>query len=390
MKKLILSMAAASLVTGAVATADVDVNVGGQGVFYYQTMDKGDKDLFSSNGARANIGLQLDADADLGNGFGMGGQVNFLGTLGLENNMVDASMQTAATGDLNAGMISKIYLTKKAGNTLIKAGRQELPKSLSPLAFSEGWNVFKNTFDAVVIINSDISDTTLVGAWVATGNGKIAGAPGLVDLGAFDTIGDKGAYMLTGNTKLIPATNLTLSYYALPIFADALWGDAKFAVPVVGIDVQAGTIMPKAGGADDTVAFGIKAGMKLGPVGLTAAYTDVNDGAAAVKNVGTGVKTPLYTQMILNQNSIALDSSTFLLKAVMGLGDGKLIAQGTMSSTGDQALTGDKTEIDVIYKFKALSMNMLAAYVYEDVDERNDDGKDFTNNVLRFWTRYNF
>jgi hypothetical protein len=88
--------------------------------------------------------------------------------------------------------------------------------------------------------------------------------------------------------------------------------------------------------------------------------------------------------MILNQNSIALDSSTFLLKGVMGLGDGKLIAQGTMSSTGDQALTDDKLEIDVIYKFKALSMNMLAAYVYEDIDNQD------TNNVLRFWTRYNF
>ena len=386
MKKLILSMAAASLVTGAVATADVDVNVGGQAVVYYQTMDSnGNADLFDGGAnSRANVGLQLDATADIGNGFGVGGQVNFLGTVGLEKNMVGASMQTARTGELNAGSVSKVYLTKKMGNTLVKMGRQELPKSLSPLAFSEGWNVFKNTFDAVVVINSDIQDTTLVGAYVSAGNGAIVGAPGLVDLGAYNDIAPGGAYMATVNTKLIPSTNLTGSYYHLSQLVDgtdALWLDAQVSGLPVTLGVQAGTIMPGAAGLDDTVAFGVKVGAKVGPVALTGAYTNVDDGAVSVQNRGTGVKTPLYTQMILNQGFIALDSSTILAKGVMGLGDGKLIAQYAMSDRD----AGDYGELDVIYKFKALDMNMLAAYVMQDVDA-NDD----VNNVLRFWARYAF
>ncbi len=345
----------------------------------------GNADLFDGGAnSRANVGLQLNGSADLGNGFGAGGQVSFLGTVGLEKNMVGASMQTARTGELNAGSVTKIYLTKKLGNTLVKMGRQELPKSLSPLAFTEGWNVFKNTFDAVVVINNDIQDTTLVGAYVSTGNGSIVGAPGLVDLGAYNDIAPGGAYMATVNTKLIPSVNLTGSYYHLSQLADgvdALWVDAKVSGLPVSLAVQAGTIMPGAAGMEDTVAFGAKVGAALGPVKASLAYTSVDDGSVSIQNAGTGVKTPLYTQMILNQGFISLDSSTIQAKGVMGLGDGKLIAQYAMSDRD----AGDYGELDVIYKFKALDMNMLAAYVMQDVDA-NDD----VNNVLRFWARYAF
>ncbi len=67
----------------------------------------------------------------------------------------------------DGGWIGEAYLTYGIGNTSIKAGRQTLPKSLSPFAYSENWNVFENTFDALLIVNTDISNTTLVGAWVA-------------------------------------------------------------------------------------------------------------------------------------------------------------------------------------------------------------------------------
>ena len=72
---------------------------------------------------------------------------------------------------LSSAWISQAYLTYGIGNTSIKVGRQELPKSLSPFAFSEGWNVFKNTFEAALVVNTDIPDTTLVGAYVNRANG---------------------------------------------------------------------------------------------------------------------------------------------------------------------------------------------------------------------------
>jgi hypothetical protein len=303
---------------------------------------------------------------------------------------------TANAGDYFA--ITKAYLTKKIANTTLKMGRQELPKSLSPLAFSEGWNVYKNTFDAVVAINSDIPDTTVVAAYVSKSNGYgdlsnfgnlHATAGGAVGIG-------NGAYMLTVANKSIKELPITLSYYTLNNIqtaaltgtseaGSAIWADvqANFDIPVK-FGLQGGQISPE-NGLDDTTVFGAKVAGKAGPVALTLAYSSVDDGPVAVKNVGTGVKTPLYTQMILNQNHIASDADTVLLKAVTPVGSGKLIAQ--YGSTKDNSNAGtDYNELDVIYKFKALGTNMLAAYVMSDHDV---PGKD-PNNIIRLWTRYNF
>jgi len=371
-----------------VASADVDVNVGGQGVVYYQTMDSwGDADLFDkAANSRANAGLQLNLNADLGNDFGFGYQETFLGSLGLENNLVGATMQTAKVNTLNSHSMTKLYLTKKIDNTTLKLGRQELPKSLSPFAFTEGWNVFKNTFDAAVAINTDIPDTTLVGAYVSQSNGALVGAPGLVDLGEFNKIGAKGAYMLTAANKSVQNVPMTLSYYALPSTdLSVLWADVQAnKLGPVNVGLQGGMVMNGATNGNDTTGMGIKVAGKAGPANLTLAYTTVDDGDVPIANVGTGVKTPLYTQMILNQGAIKSDNDTVMLKAAMPAGPGKAIAQYAM--TTDNSNTGnDYNELDLIYKFKALGTTMLAAYVMQDDDAHSD-----ANNVIRFWTRYNF
>jgi len=390
-----------------VASADVDMKIGGQGVIYYQTMDLGgDADLFDHAGnSRANAGLQLNLNADLGNGFGVGYQETFLGTLGLENNLVGKTMQTAYKGneeDLNSHALTKIYVTKKISNTTLKLGRQELPKSLSPLAFSEGWNVFKNTFDAVVAINSDIPDTTLVGAYVSKSDGDLdKKRGGLVHLGQFDDMHGgalpSGAYMLTVANKSIKQAPITVSYYNLPDIkvlggngeaGSAVWADVQVDAGIpVKFGLQGGSVMPE-NNLDDTTAFGVKVSGKAGPVALNLAYTSVDDGSLPIDNQGTGVKTPLYTQMILNQKAIKLDADTVMLKAVAPVGPGKVIAQYGMTTANEKNLNGDGNdynELDVIYKFKALGTTMLAAYVMQDLDSKDDP-----NNIIRLWTRYNF
>ena len=397
MKITNLSLAAIAVVgMMSVASADVDVKVGGQGVLYYQTMDKfGDADLFDKGAnSRANAGLQLNLNADLGNDFGLGYQETFLGSLGLENNLVGATMQTAKKNKLNSHAMTKVYLTKKVANTTLKLGRQELPKSLSPFAFTEGWNVFKNTFDAAVAINSDIPDTTLVGAYVSQSNGSLHLNPadnvGLIDLGEFNKVGAKGAYLLTVANKSVKDLPITLSYYNLPSSdKSVIWADVKANnLGPVTLGLQGGMMLCDGDREDDTTGIGIKIGAKAGPANLTLAYTSVDDGAGAITNVGTGIKTPLYTQMILNQKAIKKDADTVMLKAVMPAGPGKVIAQYAMTTANEKNLNGDGNdynELNVIYKFKALGTRMLVAYVMQDLDAKDDP-----NNIIRFWTRYNF
>ncbi len=381
------AMATMALTTGAMAgDKGIDLNVGGQAVVYYQTVENGgDTAFFDKGNSQANVGLQLNANSDLGNGFGLGLQGTALGTAGLENNLVSNVMQKA-DGTLNGAALTKAYLTKKIANTTLKIGRQELPKSLSPLAFSESWNVFKNTFDAAVAINTDIPDTTVVGAYVSKSNnhGKLSSFNNLAS-GAIA----KGAYMLTVANKSSKMAQPTLSYYALRDVAgaesgSALWADVQVDAGLpVKLGLQGGQV-DLANNLDKTTAYGAKLTGKASNVALKLAYTSVDDGAASVQNVGTGVKTPLYTQMVANQGAISSDADTVLLQAAMPLAGGKAIAQYGLT-TDNSAAKNDSNELDLLYKFKALGTNMLAAYVRVDSDNAKDPA-----NIIRIWSRYNF
>jgi hypothetical protein len=429
MKKTLISLATASLIASTAMAADkgVDFTTTGQAVLYYQTNDS--VDFLSKDSSNANVGIQLNLDSDLGNGFAFGSQLTYLGTAGLEKNLVNNTMQNTngVAGAVNQQGIddvlalTKINIAKKIGNTTVKIGRQELPKSLSPLAFSEGWNVFKNTFEAVLIVNSDIPDTTVVAAYVGKSNqhgdlstfGDLTPKAGDAGTVAVDgaTVGGT-AYMLTVQNTSLPMTTLTASYYAMnkvmadvpalaaaPVNvsgADAAWIDVKVAdksLPMgLNVGIQAGMIMTDNAYLDDTTAFGVQVGAKpMDALSLSAMFTSV-DGTddksnVAFKNVGTGTKTPLYTQMVANQDAIALDGDTIGLSAAYSMGDaGTVILRGTQTSAGVSNLKGDDfTDLELLYKVKAGGVNFLAAFVNTEVDNGSD-----AVNIVRVWARYAF
>jgi len=225
-------------------------------------------------------------------------------------------------------------------------------------------------------------------------------------------------YMITAQTKAIPMTTLTASYYALKhvggdhasgdvlgghdgVDLDAYWIDAKIAdksFPMgLSVALQYGNL--DADTLEDTTAWGAKVSLK--PVdGLTlcAAYTDVDDGDLSVSNTGTGIKTPLFTQMVYNQNAIKQDSNTWMAKAAYNTGGyGTIIAQYSDSSTGDMNSMGDGadySELDVIYKIKAGGVQYFAAYIMRDTDEDtmniNVSRATSSDDRIRVWARYNF
>jgi len=277
------------------------------------------------------------------------------------------------------------------GNTSFKLGRQELPKALSPFAFSEHWNVFANTFDAALIVNTDISNTTLVGAWVYGGNHNGIGAipNNMTDFNAFNN--DDGVYMLTVQNKSVEGLTLTGTWYFAPDMGvtddvNILWGDAKYAFSNYYAALQGGTVMSDSY-VDDTTAVGVKAGGNFDMFDASLAYTSVDEGDSGVFNVG-GVKTPLYTQMILNQGAIRSDSDTFVARAGVKALGGKFGLAYDYSDTNDASVFGDDyTELDLTYKTKVFngSTTLFAGYIYQDADAWAD-----SRNTLRFWGRYNF
>jgi hypothetical protein len=440
----------------------------GQAVLYYQTAEAinaaTDNELFDGDVSRANAGIKLGVvGSNLANtGFGFGVEVIALGSLGLEkggdpvavpapagfidgggdgivNDYISDTMQ-GINNAFNGGELTQAYLSYTAGNTTAKIGRMYLPKNLSPFAFSEGWNVFKNSFEAALIVNTDIQDTTLVGAWVTRGNGRLNGAgAGITDLGIWNDIGanDNGVFLLTAVNKSVPGLTLTGSLYygseAGVVIAPAtvgedltiFWGDAKFTTKMAGntitLGAQGGVI--DAGASETTVAYGVKATgnfviPSFGTVALTAAYTGVdlqnslNAGApagVAVKNLGTGVKTPLYTQMILNQNYISGqmsdngEANTFMVKAAATYdipAIGKTTLSVAYSSTelvdaGAVSVTNmnDYEELDVVAKTKIGNATVLAAYVNQAQDNSAAAGlpsNEIDTDIVRVWAKWNF
>jgi len=394
----LVAIAAMTLTTGAMA--DVDMKIGGQTVVYYQTNDAGNNDMFSEGASSANVGIQLNANADIGNGYGLGFQGTALNTVGLEGNLVDGVRQSGLGNDgdtANAAdyfAFTKAYLTKKLGNTQLKLGRQELPKSLSPLAFSEGWNVYKNTFDAAVAINTDVQDTTIVGAYVSRSNrhGDL-NTFGALDGTAVGSDGqNNGAYMLTVQNKSVAGLTPTLSYYQLPSSAKAIWLDVNanmgtLADLPVNVALQGGQIMLNGSGTDSK-AVGVKVSGNAGPAKVSLAYSKTNNGAVPTHNLGTGVKTPLYTQMVANQGDIKDGAEGTVLKMVMPAGPGKVIAQYGMMKDNIKN-SSDVQELDLMYKFKALGADMFGALVVSSADDKVYNGDD-SRNIIRLWTRYNF
>jgi len=453
-KALLLSVVASTMIMAGGDIAPVEPVVvaeevsgwdfSGQAVLYYQTRDVwGNGSLFeqgnlADGGNRvgnsiASAGIQLSAvNKDLFYGIGAGAELSGLGALGLDNEIVNGVVQSAADrsgGDngLDDAEITQLYLTYGIGNTSLKVGRQLLPKALSPFAFSEGWSVFKNTFEAALIVNTDITDTVLVGAYVYRSNS-------IFNLGEWSDISavggaaaaEDGVWMLTAANKSIE--NLTLTgtwYFASDMVvgaadANVLWGDAKygFGENMYGLvlGVQGGAVLtdePLIGGAgglqiQDTTAFGAKIGGNFEYFDASIAYSSVDDGTVNIENFGTNVKTPLYTQLIFNQNTIKRDSDTIVVRAgIKGLG-GKFGIAYNYSDLGNTALpsvtglnfgSGEYSELDLTYKVKVLddSTTLFAGYVYQN-DQRDAKvvngldiaATDFDQNMLRFWARYNF
>jgi len=360
----------------------------GQAVVYYQTIEKGQGSLFDQENAKAAAGIQLSAvNKDLFAGIGAGFELSGLSSVGLEQDVVSGMVQSLYAGDLTSAGITQAYLTYGIGNTSIKVGRQQLPKALSPFAFSEGWNVFKNTFEAALVVNSDIPDTTLVYAYVTRSND-------IFELAKWSRINpDDAVHMVTAQNKSIDNLTLTGTWYYAPDMvanlgvigggdANILWGDAKYNAGSYSLGLQGGTVDPD--GLESTTAFGAKIGGNFGMFDASVAYSTVDDGDVPIHNLGTGVKTPLYTQMILNQGSIKSDNDTVVLRAgVKALGGKFGVAY---DFTTDNSVVGnDSTELDVTYVTKISdSTKLFAGYVLRT----QDIGEDL--NMVRFWARYNF
>jgi len=248
---------------------------------------------------RFTVAVTLGVEKEIGYGFGIGAEVA-AGTGWSEIadlNMYGKSV-VGSDNDDEFAELSQLYLTYKTGNTAVKLGRQALPKSLSPWAWSDtDIDVLANTFEGLVVANTDIADTTLVGAWITS---RVDGSSRLKLTGD-----NTGLFMLAGQYTGIENTTLRASAYYIPENDDlnmgkafSIWTSAETKVDNFDLGFQA--VYAKADnnsiaqidrenntGEDATIAVAAYAGTSFQGLHakLTVAY--INDGDASLNLGGT-------------------------------------------------------------------------------------------------------
>ena len=99
--------------------------------------------------------------------------------------------------------------------------------------------------------------------------------------------------------------------------------------------------------------------------------------------------------MILNQSAIKRDNDTFVVRAGPKALGGKFgLAYDYTSDNRNSRIANDYQELDLTYKTKVFndSTTLFAGYIMQNWDKEitRASGTDDTNNVLRFWAKYNF
>lgn len=316
MKLVKMSLAAAMLLSASAFAID-NVKVSGDAKLFYGTDNAGSVDMFDQDNSYADTALRVGVTGDLLKGVSFGATAYAVSTLGLENNLV-ANTWTAAHSDDpavgDAAWMGELWMAATMGKTTAKIGRMELD---TPLAFSEKWSIVPNTFDAAVVINQDLPDTTLVGAWVGKSNGNDAGYTSTLSVNAdrdgimrdgaeFGTFALEGAYAAgLVNNSFKPAT-VQAWYYNVIDVADAYWLQADIDCQLVkGVKIGAqyanmdpkGTGITVAGTNHDSDAYAFKLGYTADSLNVSAAYskTDKN-GGLTIGNVAASGQSKLYTE----------------------------------------------------------------------------------------------
>ena len=397
MKFTKLSLVAALAVSAAVAGGDIapvepaakapatECNgcgkITGKASLWYLTNDRGASvDLFDKNGAQGDAALRLDYTRNLFDGavtFNAG--IQMVSTLGLENELVMGTFVGHGPQPVQDAVWVDIFNAQfKVGNTAIIAGRQAID---TPFFYTETWNIAQNTFDAIVVANSDLPDTTLVGAWVGRGNGNanLTVMANNTDLnGGMTKFYGNPAYAFGAVTKLIPNTVAQAWYYYIPSVADAYWLQADVNVDGILFGAQyAGTSTSI--GLADTDAWAVKLGYDAGSWNAWGAYSQrSDDNGLDISNIATngggtgGGQSKLYTEAYWAYGNVgARDAETFALGGSYDFGMATVNAQYT-DMTSDRV--ADMNEFYVGTSFDLGPVDATLAYTstaYNDGDRFN-------------------
>jgi len=412
----------AALLIGSSAFAIENVKVTGDANVFYQTSDNGGtSDLLEAASSSADTALNLNVTADLlkndSIAISAGAGYTVLSTLGLENNLVGNVWGSAHTGTANgssfgdkvenANWINEAWVAATAGKSTVKIGRMELD---TPIAFTETWSIEKNTFEAAVLVNQDIPDTTLVAAYVGNGNGtpdgKVAvngttvraglATGGVVNTnGDFTTYGTNGAYAVGAINNSWKPLTAQAWYYDVVRVAQAYWlqfdGDASdlgvdgltagFQYTGLTLDKDMGLGTEENTAAAAMIGYAMKDmfSVKLAYSQASSKGSNTNVAYNTAKDASTA-QSKLYTEAWWNYGQVTIKGAKAInltVEAPTSVADlGLYVTNINQKATG-----ADLTEATLTASKSIGALDATAAYIYA-----NPEVGDSSNTVQVYLT----
>jgi hypothetical protein len=286
------------------SSAPASADFWGQVGFAYQFQDEDWKTTSGDLGDRENNAFSatvvLGVEKELGRGFGFGAELAGWSDFGL--NIAD-SPRVEADGDMTAAELSRAYLTYTFGNTAVKAGRQALPETVSPWAWSDrSVGVVDWSYDGIVVTNTDWQESTLIGAWIphayhnTVEQRRISGSSGLFMLGVVNTSLSDTAVTINGyylpESELLAIRGNKIGKAVGREKTWSLWGSSTGSFGGVDLGIQLAYSDGSAPGWDATYGVAAKIGSKWGAFDaeLIAGYINGGDYSLAGAGGGTAVE----------------------------------------------------------------------------------------------------
>lgn len=221
--------------------------------------------------------------------------------------------------NVSGAVLSQAYLQYSMANTTGKIGRQYIS---TPLVEGSGSRIFKESFEGLVISNTDISNTTIVAVYVDKEQYRTdiaSGGTDVKEVSDFEQIQD-GAYTVYVNNKSIK--DLTVdAQYAL-INSDTHTADDTKAFYAAGsynlspFTIETQTYQTDNGNAVNSKgsAYGVNLLGNFDKLSLGVAYSIVDKDANIINGIGNGADY-LYTGTWIYGGIYDADTDAYKLSA---------------------------------------------------------------------------
>ncbi len=404
---VVAGLASSSFAADTLADAFKNGKVSGELRAWYFDRDTGatSEDIFNTG-----VVLGYTTDSLYGLSLGLTVQSNYAP-------FASSDAKALYTNDMygSGAVLSEAYVAYTIGKTTAKVGRQFIA---TPLVSGSGSRMIKESFEGVVVVNTDLPNTTLIAGYVDKFQGRtsdtltstVGNAPNFEKSAVFYGAGNftfDGAYTVGVINKSIPNLTVVGQYALVNNVAGSAVGDVDVYVGALGYVVPMSNFKIGLDGAYqasntdvdvnlDGDMVGLQASLiNLAGFGAKLAYTTTSkdDGVILGMGNGAGNAVAFTAPLIAGASQVAgRDTDAYKVELTydfskVGVAGLTVMANYIDVNLPSTAASGDKTFIagQVAYAIPALKGLTLSAE-YENID--NDKTADA--NEFRFRANYKF